>query len=77
MLEKRLRYLSATATWSSAVINLAAMCENGQGGGERVATNPELLFLAVVRMLNGLLSIYGQQLATRTIKRARWLPHFA
>lgn len=76
MLEKRLRYLSATATWSSAVINLAAMCENGQGA-ERVATNPELLFLAVVRMLNGLFSIYGQQLATRTIKRARWLPHFA
>jgi len=45
------------------------MCEN-EKGGEWVATNPEILFLAVVKMLNGLFSIYGQQLAKRTIKRA-------
>jgi len=38
------------------------MCEN-EKGGEWVATNPEILFLAVVKMLNGLFSIYGQQLA--------------
>jgi len=69
LFQKRLRYLLATATWSSVVINLGAMCEN-EKGAEWVATNPEILFLAVVKMLNGLFSIYGQQLAKRTIKRA-------